>query len=517
MEQSDTPTASGRPFFNHLLALFSGLALFQFFSSLSVFLTNRRLSETARQILEGGYLAVPGEKILPGLGSAGSAVCGGLFFTLTVGALTCLLAVGCSLLYQAFPAETRRRERRSVGAGLAALLLGITVLINRKGLIPMETLGLVLSACLVFFGSLILSRGVAPVQHPGRFVLHALPLAVLALLLVFAPQKKDNTLFTDFRDAFLMTNPLGMGINNFYYTHTLSPAEIIKSIEQKQIKTCCLALDPGDEPQRRPLEKALLARDYLILDRMEKPDLILRSQGGQLMFFRGDDRVMEARLIDFIADPSDLLKNFSDRTDTFSFYRKLIRTALLSGLPLLMYLLMYGCFYGLFLLAARPPKAAAAASAACFVIGLSFFSVLFIRSSEPVSTENLREVLKSPALDRRIAGLKHMEANSLDPLFFPSVLTSMESPSPLERYWAARASAKSKDPAVFKRLIHLTGDPHPNVACQAFYALGMGGNTEAVPEITGRIVESSHWYVQFYAYNALKRLGWTQARSDAKP
>ena len=44
----------------------------------------------------------------------------------------------------------------------------------------------------------------------------------------------------------------------------------------------------------------------------------------------------------------------------------------------------------------------------------------------------------------------------------------------------------------------------------AMYSLGKRQDADAVNEIVYRINISDHWYVQWYAYRALKRLGWTQ-------
>jgi HEAT repeat protein len=60
-------------------------------------------------------------------------------------------------------------------------------------------------------------------------------------------------------------------------------------------------------------------------------------------------------------------------------------------------------------------------------------------------------------------------------------------------------------------LIH---DPHPNVICQAFYALGEMGRRTAIGPIKQRLVELDHWYAQWYAYGALRKLGWRQNTSN---
>jgi len=65
----------------------------------------------------------------------------------------------------------------------------------------------------------------------------------------------------------------------------------------------------------------------------------------------------------------------------------------------------------------------------------------------------------------------------------------------------------------FKDLLSFLDDPHPNVVSMAFYALGQRGDRRAVNEIIKRVETSDDWYNQWYAYKALRRLGWKQAKS----
>lgn len=502
-----TDTNANSPYLRYAFALFSGLILFQCFSSLAVFLTNGRLIHTMRIAMNEGFLVVPNEKIFPMLEKISSAFCGGLFFTLTVGALVCLLALGGAVIYLSYPGS-----KKNLGPGLVLLLLAAITAINLNGFLFIETTSIILCPFLVFFTCLYLFKNKRPEFSLKRMLLHVCPLIILAGLLMLSTQKKDSMIFTDFRDSFLMTNPIGMTINDFYYTYTLSPAEVFKSLDQKLIKSCGLILDVNDETHRPQLEKLLESKDILILKNMDNPDLTLRSQNGQLMFYKESRKIMEVRVIDFIAGPTDLLKNFSKKTDDYAFYRKLTGIALITGLPLLMYLMMYSFFYAIFSLITRQSKASLSASLACFIIGLSCFFVLFIKNSEHVTQTNLREVLSSSTLSHRVAGLRYLSENTFDPVLYPSIFRSMASPSPIERYWFARAAARSSDPGIFNQILSLIGDPQPNVACQAFYALGMLDNKEAIPEITKRIGDSTNWYVQWYAYKALKRLGWNQQR-----
>jgi HEAT repeat protein len=89
----------------------------------------------------------------------------------------------------------------------------------------------------------------------------------------------------------------------------------------------------------------------------------------------------------------------------------------------------------------------------------------------------------------------------------------LASPHIPERYWLVRALGVSKQPEAYEDLLTFLDDPHPNVVCMAFYALGRRGDKRAVSEIIKRIETSDHWYNQWYAYKALRRLGWRQRKS----
>ena len=517
-ENSDLPDRCSRPpssfnaYARHILALFSGLLFFQSISSLKIHSTNQGLVETMTAAINQGYLAVPGPKILPLLDTMKSSLAGGLFFTLTVGAFVCLLSLAAACIYLALP-----RMRRELGIVFFLVLSAALVTINLEDFLVFETAAMVAASATTFFVCCFFFKNHSPALSLKHLAIHGIFPLILAVLLFVLPQNKDSRIFSDFRDTFLMSNPLGMTINDFYYTHTLSPAEVFKSLDQKQIKSCHLVLDGVNEMHRPQIEQALLSRDFLILDSVKNPDLVVRAQDQNLLFYRDGKEISTMRLIDFMASPSDLIKNYSKATDSYAPYRKIVGLSLISGLPLLMYILMHGLFFAGLSLAVKGPKAPLAASVCCFAVGLACFFLLYTSTKEPVEGSNIRTLLSSPSLNQRVSALQFLAEHNLDLTFYPAALKSMESPSVLERYWFARAAHKSRDPLIFSKIIALVDDVHPNVACQAFYTLGMMGNVDSVPVIERKIVEARNWYVQWYAYKALKRLGWTQQRSAAKP
>jgi HEAT repeat protein len=88
------------------------------------------------------------------------------------------------------------------------------------------------------------------------------------------------------------------------------------------------------------------------------------------------------------------------------------------------------------------------------------------------------------------------------------------SPHVPERYWLAQALGVSRRPETYKDLLSLLDDSSFNVVYMAYRGLGLKRDRRAVREILSRIKTIDDWYVQDYAYYALKNLGWRQPRSD---
>ena len=64
--------------------------------------------------------------------------------------------------------------------------------------------------------------------------------------------------------------------------------------------------------------------------------------------------------------------------------------------------------------------------------------------------------------------------------------------------------------------VSVVTDPsvHHNVVCQALESIGRKRSKPAKTRIMEILKTSDHWYVQGYAYNALRKLGWKQELSN---
>jgi len=148
----------------------------------------------------------------------------------------------------------------------------------------------------------------------------------------------------------------------------------------------------------------------------------------------------------------------------------------------------------------------------CFVLCLILFFSFHLNRSPDVSADNLPNALVSNRWQKRVAALKIVDEKGLEIRSFkayPQLLASNHIP---ERYWFTRTLANSQSSATYRDLLNFLDDPNRNVLTMAFYALGQRGNRQAAGEIITKIEESNDWYSQWYAYKALRSLGWKQTK-----
>ena len=130
---------------------------------------------------------------------------------------------------------------------------------------------------------------------------------------------------------------------------------------------------------------------------------------------------------------------------------------------------------------------------------------------------NLATALDAADWRDRVAALKLIEQLQLDIKAYPSYEKSVSSRHLPERYWLAQALGSSKEDRTIEDLLTLLSDPQPNVVCQALYSLGKRGGDrrpDIVETILAKIRSTDNWYVQRYAYLALRSLGWRQPASN---
>jgi hypothetical protein len=321
-----------------------------------------------------------------------------------------------------------------------------------------------------------------------------------------------GTLFVDIRDSLLLSNPVGIRLNDFYYRYTLYSAEAFKSLDQRLLRTCDLE-DLGEAPFARSLEQALLDHDYLPVRGEGGADMKIRKVGDFLAFLHRGDMVLRTTASAFLADPGKALLEFSAKTDRYGFFRRFTFLSLVIGLPVSLYVLFYSLLRLTFSLFLAKGTSRVIAAVLCSAMGLAPVVPISSMRGARIDSSHLADALEAPRWQERVAALKLVERQSLELGNFPAYRKLTASPHIAERYWLARALGVSRQPETYREILRLLDDPHPNVVAMAFYALGQRGDPGAVDEIKRRLKTSEHWYSQWYGYKALRTLGWKQARS----
>jgi hypothetical protein len=481
--------------------LLMGLVVAQALATIQVYLSNVRLYRILFAIRDAGYLPVPNQEIMRGLQHLGPAFYGGLFFTLTVGAGLALTTMAAIWLWDRVCVRNKY-----VSVLLCLIWIALLVGVNLRGLSPMATAYFVVVPSVVIpailWGMPALSK-----RELWRYrIIHFSPVPLLALLWL---TQMDGHLFLDLRDHLLLSNRPGTEINDFYYTYTLYPAEAFKPLNQKTLKAYYLE-NIEDSAMARSIESRLANYDYLHVSRDSPADLTLSQGGACLVLKKGERNIIEATPQAFFSNTGKLLREFSEQSDSHRFFRRCTFMSLLVSFPIALYVLLFSLcrvVSGLFM---SVRTSGMCASAICLVIGIALFAVFShsrVRSSE---VRDVASALESERWQERAAALKLMEKGGMEVSDFRAYRDMLKSPHIPVRYWLARSLAVSRKPDTYDDLLDFLDDPHPNVVSMAFYALGKRGEKSAINLILNRIKSSHHWYVQWYAYRALRRLGWKQ-------
>jgi hypothetical protein len=381
------------------------------------------------------------------------------------------------------------------------------VLINSQGFCIFITLYFLFIPGTVFVATSKLSAQ-SKSSAAYRQLLLLVPLLLLSLL--WATQA-NSRFFLNLRDKLLLSNSAGIRVNDFYYKYAYYPAEVFKSLDQKLLKSCSIG-SIQRKPVEQALERTLLAYDYLPVDETRHPaDLVVREGDGLLSFQHRGKTILQTNLQDFLASPGKLLEEFSFKTDTCSPFRSFTLFSLLVSLPLVLYSICFSLFYLFTSFVVSSKISAWVASILCLFLGTALF--LYVQGSVKEESIDPARALASDQWETRVAALKLIEQKKIEVGDFEAYSRLMKSPYIAERYWFVRTLGSSRRTSTYRDLLSFLDDSNPGVVSMAFYSLGHRKDPRAVPEILRRIETSDSWYNQWYAYKALRNLGWKQSRS----
>jgi len=483
------------------VAVLAGLLVAQALATAHVYSSNLHLHNKITILNNSGYFIVPNIQTAVDLQGIDTALGSGLFFTLSVGAGLSMLSFAAAWLW-----IHRFIRHKFVFILFTLLLIGIIYGVNHTGFVPFVTLYFILIPAIVF---LLYVKLQPPATTSRNQLVKLVPVCSLIILALVWLTQLESRLFVNIRDYFLLSNPVGMKINDFYYRYTLYAAEVFKPLDQKTL--CTVNLSHINDPVlSNRLEQKLKQYDYLSIATENKTDLTINQVQNGLTLTDGNSAVLQTSATKFFTDTKSLLSEYSQKTDRYAFFRHLTFYGILFGFPTLLYFLFYSILRlitGLFM---QPSFATIASAAVCLVIGATAMIPVQQGGDVEVTGGNLPKAITSKNWKERVSAVKYIEEQRLEISRFPAYRKMLTSPHVPERYWVMRALAASRDSDTFNELLLLLKDPHPNVLSQTLYALGKRGSRKAIPAIIATINASNSWYVQRYGYNALKSLGWNQ-------
>jgi len=468
-----------------------------------VYLSNTVYQETLAAITHAGYLAVPNQVAASELKTFFAAFNGGLFFTLTIGLCLTVLSFLFAWLWYRLP----------VRSNLTFILLFVAwlfclVYANLQGFSSLVFFQLLVVPPSIFILSMKVLLHHREQQTDKNPTMH---MAIFIAFAIFATSSADMNIFLDIRDGLLLNTPIGRSINAFYYDNSLYAARVFKSPGQRLLKIC--ALNPEIKISlKKKIITRLLLHDYIPVESNVTPDLFIEKNGEELKFKCRDRLVTKSSIKDFFKKHTAILKRFERKSDRHGFFRRFTMFSILFVGVLAVFLALYLPFYFLLKKFIGLKKACLTAGALCIFSGW-FFPTLF-GGGYQVNDENLSETFESSDVNSRVAALKYIHRNQIDINVFQfySDITKMNNIT--ERYWFAKNLRDRRGPLVRKALVKLLDDPHFNVVCMAFHSLGYIGNKKDITEIIQRIKTSDNWYEQWYAYKAMRRLGWKQKKLE---
>jgi len=486
------------------VAVLIGLMAAQLIATLQVYLSNTELFQTLLLLKSQGYFFVPNQFIMDQLGQFKPAFLGGLFFTATVGAGLSVFTFAAVWSWQHF-----FNKNKKMGVALILVWVICVLALNRKGFCLVSTLYFLIIPMFLF---MLMMKWDKRSKHAMTSIQWLSPVFSVIILAMLWTSQMSSSLFLDIRDNLLFSSSLGRVFNDFYYKYTLYPAKVFKSLDQQMLKTCRIT-NLQDKKTEKTIEKLLINRDYLRIRSPEPVDLDITGQGDTLIFFHKGKAFLNTASNVFITDPDHFLERVSIKTDRYGFFRQATFVGLLIGFPLVLFIFIYSFFALSCSFFTSNNTASILSSTLCVLISIGIFFLFAVNKSTLVDKNNISSVLISDRWQDRVSGLKtvihyHMEVNPIRTN--PNLLYDSHIPV---RYWLAKTLAIHRNHQAFESILILLNDPQPNVVCMALEALAGQREKNTIDLLIQKINTTDHWYIQWYAYNALRKLGWNQSES----
>lgn len=492
-------------FFAYPLAVAAGLAACHLPASLWIFSTSQDLAAKMRALASLGFTAVPNEKIWPLLDSFPVAFKSAFFFTLSLGAGLSLLFGFLAWLLLGKSPHRLSGARLAIYAAPAILLLAG---LNYKGIVLYPSLFVVFVALAVGLVSGLSARRGRERTSGLTALLFFAPIIVSAALWVSVTATLGKQLFDSLRDDVLLRNPIGVAVNNWYYRYTLYAAEPFKNMGQQKLKTAVLS-DSIDGSVKKSITRALATADYVVLKGEGPVDLVLTREGDKLVFSQSRGKpVVDMPIKEFVQKPLPSMGKYHHALDRHGFFRALTLSCLILGFPMILYYFIFGALARLGSFVLGQKLSLVAAGLAILAFNMLLWMPLY-RSVSAMKNHGDPETLlasEDPAL--RIAGIRNAIQQRKKVCGLPAFQKLLNQGDIAERRWAVKALGILPCPEAESMLTALLSDENPNVVCLSMHSLKRKGAGERLQVILDILRNSPHWYVQWYAYQAAKGMGW---------
>ncbi len=490
--------------FHYFSVLVFGLGLSQLLSTLHLFYSNQILYQKILSISKAGYLAIPNDLVLGSLLSIKTAFLGGIFSTLTIGGGLTIFSLTAARLWVG-----RFSKRLSILAQFLVIWIVALIAINIDGFNLWASFYIFILPPVIFFVATIGSS--SKTTEPTKIltknrIIHGLLLTLPTILWL---SLLGNQTFLDIRDTLMFSNPIGNHLNDFYYGYTLYPAEVIKPFNLKTLKTCNIQ-EVSDHPEIRSIKQALLANDIIPLNETPYYDLEIIRKKNHLVFMHQKNKILENKTDTFLANPEKMLHEFSGKIDKHQIFRYFIFFSLILTSPILFYLILYRIFFWLTGIFLSKRHVEFVTPICCVIIIVALLMPIYRFQRINNKNKTIKHRLASDQWQEHVVAFRKIYEEKLDVRKFLDASTIGTATNTAEKYWLAKAYRFSKHPDSFSQILRMLDETNINVICQALFVLGKWGNSKAIQPVLHTLKTSDSWYVQWYAYRALKDLGWRQ-------
>ena len=489
-----------------------GICISQIITTYHVYMANIQLANQIQYLQANGYFVVPNVHVLPQLQSLDIAFVGGLFFTGTIG----LGIISITLFVSWFWKNLADKNKHFL---IVIILLWIIAIYYAY----MNGWGLFFLYLCIMLPLLLIINEIIPKSDteliPNPHLFWCLP---VLFMMIAGISTGRSISFISIRDYLLISNDLGYQLNDLYYRFTLYPGEIIKPIALKQQKTCYIFTEKNDAKRYiTAVERKYILYDYLVIPDKKKADVVLKIDPPNIIFQKNDKTVVLAKIMDFLRESKSVFSDFSAKTDDNDFFRMCILLSLVLSAPILFYIMVMQGMFGFFCLARIP-----AFLCQWLVVGIMcIWIVLFVLQMPPDFSKNatqndwqdsFKKAYQQTDWRQAVVLLKSNQFTQTRNDHQLALKWLHETDHPVLKYWLIRFLSDSKIPTENQVFLDYLSDPDVNVVCQSLYALGRQRDRNLISPIKTFIKDCPHWYVQMYAYRALKRLGWRNYPQNGK-